>query len=67
MKDIAANITRSLWKPILLTGLTTIAGISALWAHTMIPARQMALVASIGDPLCHLLQPGPDSGHSFHC
>ncbi len=48
MNDLSARITRSLWKPILLTGLTTIAGISALWAHTMIPARQMALAASIG-------------------
>ena len=48
MKDLSAGIARSLWKPIILTGLTTIAGISALWAHTMIPARQMALVASIG-------------------
>lgn len=48
MPDLAASITKSLWKPILLTGLTTIAGISALWAHTMIPARQMALVASVG-------------------
>ena len=48
MKEISAGIARSLWKPIMLTGLTTIAGISALWAHTMIPARQMALIASIG-------------------
>ncbi len=48
MEDVADKITRSLWKPILLTGITTIAGISALWAHTMIPARQMALVASVG-------------------
>ena len=48
MKELSANITRSLWKPIMLTGITTIAGISALWAHTMIPARQMALVASVG-------------------
>jgi len=48
MKGKAIRITRDLWKPIMLTGLTTIAGISALWAHTMIPARQMALVASIG-------------------
>ena len=48
MNDIAGKITKSLWKPILLTGLTTIAGISALWAHTMIPARQMALIASVG-------------------
>jgi predicted RND superfamily exporter protein len=48
MKNKAILITRNLWRPILLTGVTTIAGISALWAHTMIPARQMALVASIG-------------------
>ncbi len=48
MKEMAGKITKSLWKPVLLTGLTTIAGISSLWAHTMIPARQMALVASIG-------------------
>jgi len=48
MKNMSAKITRSLWKPILLTGITTIAGISALWAHSMIPARQMALIASIG-------------------
>jgi uncharacterized membrane protein YdfJ with MMPL/SSD domain len=48
MKEKAMQITRDLWKPISLTGITTIAGISALLAHTMIPARQMALVASIG-------------------
>ncbi len=48
MAETASWITKSLWKPILLTGLTTIAGISALWAHAMIPARQMALLASVG-------------------
>jgi len=48
MPEKAVRITRDLWKPVIITGLTTIAGISALWAHTMIPARQMALVASIG-------------------
>lgn len=48
MPDIASTITRKLWKPITLTGLTTIAGISGLLAHTMIPARQMALIAGIG-------------------
>jgi hydrophobe/amphiphile efflux-3 (HAE3) family protein len=48
MPEMAISITRSLWKPVILTGLTTIAGISALWAHTMIPARQMALVAGVG-------------------
>jgi len=48
MKELSADLTRNLWKPILLTGLTTLAGISALWAHSMIPARQMALVAGVG-------------------
>ena len=48
MKETAVSITRSLWRPVLLTGLTTIAGISALWAHTIIPARQAAVAASAG-------------------
>lgn len=48
MPELAIRITQRLWKPILLTGLTTMAGISALMAHSMIPARQMALVAGIG-------------------
>jgi len=48
MKQISGMITKSLWKPILLTGLTTVAGISALLAHTLIPARQMAVSAGIG-------------------
>jgi hydrophobe/amphiphile efflux-3 (HAE3) family protein len=48
MEELAVRVTKSLWKPIILTGLTTIAGISALLAHTMIPARQMALVAGAG-------------------
>ena len=48
MKEMAREILRSLGKPILYTGLTTIAGISALLAHSMIPARQMALVVSVG-------------------
>lgn len=48
MKEIAVEISRKLWRPIMLTGLTTIAGIAALLAHTMIPAREMAVVAGIG-------------------
>ncbi|MDF1572358.1 MAG: efflux RND transporter permease subunit [Bacteroidales bacterium] len=48
MKEISVLIARKLWKPILITGITTIAGIAALLAHTMIPARQMAVVAGIG-------------------
>ncbi len=48
MREMAVKIMRSLGKPVLLTGLTTIAGVSSLMAHTMIPARQMAVVASAG-------------------
>ncbi|MFC2090920.1 RND family transporter [Bacteroidota bacterium] len=48
MKEIAVLIAKKLWKPILLTGITTIAGTAALLAHTMIPARQMAVVTGIG-------------------
>ncbi len=48
MKEIALEIINKLWKPILLTGITTIAGLAALLAHTMIPARQMAVIASVG-------------------
>jgi len=48
MKEIAGMITEKLWKPITLTGLTTIAGIMALLAHTMIPAREMAILAGVG-------------------
>lgn len=48
MKEIALIIAKKLWRPIVLTGITTIAGIMALLAHTMIPARQMALIAGIG-------------------
>ena len=48
MEELVVRVTRSLWKPIILTGLTTIAGIASLLAHAMIPARQMALVAGVG-------------------
>lgn len=48
MKEMAIEIAGKLWKPIIITGITTIAGVAALMAHTMIPARQMAVVAGIG-------------------
>jgi uncharacterized protein len=48
MRDISKEIIKKLWKPILLTGLTTIGGLAALLAHTMIPARQMAVIAGLG-------------------
>ncbi|MFZ5941645.1 MAG: efflux RND transporter permease subunit [Bacteroidota bacterium] len=48
MATLARIIVRKLWVPVVLAGVTTIAGISGLLAHTMIPARQMALIAGIG-------------------
>lgn len=48
MPELSVKIAARLWKPVLLTGLTTIAGLSSLSVHSMIPARQMALVAGIG-------------------
>ena len=48
MKEMSIEIAKKLWRPIMITGLTTIAGVAALLSHTMIPARQMAVVAGIG-------------------
>lgn len=48
MKEISILIVRKLWKPIFVTALTTVAGLAALLAHTMIPARQMAVIAGSG-------------------
>ncbi len=48
MKEISIIIAKKLWRPILITGLTTVAGIAALLTHTLIPAREMAVTAGIG-------------------
>ncbi len=48
MKEMSLLIIKKLWKPIVITGLTTVAGVAALMAHTLIPAREMAVVAGIG-------------------
>ncbi len=42
------GITGSLNMPILFSGLTTIAGLLGLLAHSIIPARQVGVLASIG-------------------
>ncbi len=47
-KDLAKNIFQSLSKPVLLAGLTTIAGMLCLLGHIIIPARQLGLLASFG-------------------
>ncbi len=48
MGYIARGIYTSLRSPILLTGITTIAGILCLLSHKMIPARQLGVVAAAG-------------------
>jgi predicted RND superfamily exporter protein len=47
-EDIAKNIFSSLSKPVLLTGLTTIAGMLCLLSHSIIPAQQIGILASSG-------------------
>ncbi|MBT4410295.1 MAG: MMPL family transporter [Bacteroidetes bacterium] len=39
---------QSMGKPVILTGLTTIAGILGLVSHIIIPARQVGILAAIG-------------------
>jgi predicted RND superfamily exporter protein len=46
--DMIGRLTKSLNMPILFSGLTTIAGILGLLTHTIIPAKQVGVLASIG-------------------
>jgi len=48
MVQICRQIYLDLKRPIIITGLTTIGGILGLLTHTMIPAAQLGLLASIG-------------------
>lgn len=48
MNRIVKESVNSLSKPILLTGLTTIAGVLGLLVHIMEPAVQMGVVCSVG-------------------
>lgn len=47
-KQLAVRMFQSLWKPILLTALTTVAGMLCLLGHRAIPARQLGVLASVG-------------------
>ncbi|MGD9346452.1 MAG: MMPL family transporter [Candidatus Aminicenantes bacterium] len=47
-KELAKNIFSSLRNPVLLTGLTTIAGMLCLLSHSIIPAQQLGILASAG-------------------
>ncbi|MCK4853305.1 MAG: RND family transporter [Bacteroidales bacterium] len=48
VRTIARGVYTSLRSPILLTGITTIAGILCLLSHKMIPAKQLGVVAAAG-------------------
>ena len=48
VETIARGVYTSLRSPILLTGVTTIAGILCLLSHKMIPAKQLGVVAAAG-------------------
>ena len=47
-RDIINLLTGSLNMPILFSGLTTVAGILGLLTHSIIPARQVGILAAIG-------------------
>ncbi len=46
--DLVKNVLESLRMPILFSGFTTIAGIIGLLTHSVIPAKQVGILASIG-------------------
>jgi len=54
-RELVKLLTGSLKIPILFSGLTTIAGILGLLAHSIIPARQVGILAAAGVSLALLL------------
>ncbi|NMC37603.1 MAG: MMPL family transporter [Bacteroidales bacterium] len=53
--ELVRILIRSLQMPILFSGLTTIAGILGLLAHSIIPARQVGILAASGVAVALLL------------
>lgn len=53
--ELVRVLIRSLQMPILFSGLTTIAGILGLLAHSIIPARQVGILAASGVAVALLL------------
>ncbi|MBN2102523.1 RND family transporter [bacterium] len=47
-KNIAKLLFQSLSRPVLLTGLTTMAGILCLGSHILVPAKQLGVLAAMG-------------------
>lgn len=55
MKIISVKLIRTLRKPILFTGLTTVAGLLGLLMHTIRPARQFGILTSAGIAIAVIL------------
>ncbi|HHJ09412.1 MAG TPA: RND family transporter [Bacteroidetes bacterium] len=47
-KKLVGMIFHRLYRPVLLTGLTTVAGILGLLSHVLIPAKQLGVLAALG-------------------
>lgn len=47
-KELAIRMFQSLGKPVLLAGLTTMAGMLCLFGHVMVPATQLGVLSAIG-------------------
>ncbi len=47
-RELVGKIFSRLYRPVLLTGLTTVAGILGLLSHVLIPARQLGILAAFG-------------------
>jgi hydrophobe/amphiphile efflux-3 (HAE3) family protein len=54
-KERVREITRSMNMPILFSGLTTIAGLLGLLAHSIIPARQVGVLSATGVAIALLM------------
>ena len=48
MQQITTNVLHHLKKPVVITGLTTIAGVLGLVVHILHPARQLGIAAALG-------------------
>ncbi len=47
-RELAKRMFQSLGKPVLLTGLTTMAGMLCLFGHIMVPAKELGVLSAIG-------------------
>jgi predicted RND superfamily exporter protein len=55
MKQITREVLSKLRTPVIITGLTTIAGILGLVTHILLPAQQLGIAASLGIAFALLL------------